>query len=94
MPNRRSDGQPKPASAGRVKAESRASGSAPALALMRPTDGGIIPAARSPLKSNKVADGLLTGASKPQKGQEFTGQIVRYLNRTYHLLLTPKTVIS
>ena len=33
-------------------------------------------------------EGLPSAASKPLKASNATGQIVRFLNRTYHLLLT------
>jgi len=62
MPERRSDGQPKSWPAGRVKAESRASGSAKALALTRPEGKDIIKSKRSTLTPNTVAEERAAGA--------------------------------
>ena len=57
MPKHRSDGERKSVSCGGVKAASRASGSAKALALTRPKDTDIIKPSRSKsrLTSNTVA---------------------------------------
>ena len=51
MPERRSNAKPTPARAGRVKADSRASGGAPAPALRRPDRDGTIEITRAPLDS-------------------------------------------
>ena len=56
MPNLRSDGKPRSAPVGRVKAASRGSGSAPALALTRPAGADHTSISRSPLTHKTVAE--------------------------------------
>ena len=56
MPNLRSDGKPRSAPVGRVKAATRASGSAPALALTRPAGADHTSISRSPLTYKTVAE--------------------------------------
>jgi hypothetical protein len=56
MPNLRSDGKPRSAPVGRVKAATRASGSAPALALTRPAGADHTSISRSPLTHKTVAE--------------------------------------
>ena len=55
MPKHRSDGLQPSAGAGRVKAVSRASGSANALALTRPDPADTLMPTRSPLTNKTVA---------------------------------------
>jgi hypothetical protein len=56
MPNPRSDGKPRSAPVGRVKAASRESGSAKALALTRPAGIDNTSISRSPLTDKTVAE--------------------------------------
>ena len=56
MPNLRSDGKPRSAPVGRVKAASRDSGSAQALALTRLTGVDHTSISRSPLTNKTVAE--------------------------------------
>ncbi len=56
MPNLRSDGKPRSAPVGRVKAASRKSGSAQALALTRLTGIVHTSISRSPLTDKTVAE--------------------------------------
>ncbi len=60
MPRRRSDGHPRSAGDGRVKAVSRASGSAKALALTRAKPADTLKAIKSPLTRKTVASPLPT----------------------------------
>ena len=64
MRDLRSDGCPRSASAGRVKAASRASGSAKALALTRPADADNNPIIRSTLTLKTVAEEPAKRASR------------------------------
>ena len=56
MPKLRSDGKPRSAPVGRVKAVSRASGSAKALAVTRPAGADNTFIKRSPLTDKTVAE--------------------------------------
>jgi hypothetical protein len=64
MPNPRSDGKPRSAPVGRVKAASRASGSAQALALTRPASVDNNSISRSPLTHKTVAEEPTKWASR------------------------------
>ncbi len=64
MPRRRSDGGSKSAGVGRVKAASRGSGSAYALALTRPEPADTLTPIRSPLTSKTVASPACTGLAR------------------------------
>lgn len=65
MPNLRSDGKPRSAPVGRVKAATRASGSAPALALTRPAGADHTSISKSPLTHKTVAEEPLKAHSRP-----------------------------
>jgi hypothetical protein len=71
MPNLRSDGKPRSAPVGRVKAASRESGSAQALALTRPAGADNNPISRSPLTHKTVAEEARSAVSK---GEGASGQ--------------------
>jgi hypothetical protein len=64
MPNPRSDGKPRSAPVGRVKAARRASGSAQALALTRPAGVDNTSISRSPLTNMIVAEECAKRASR------------------------------
>jgi len=64
MPNPRSDGKPRSAPVGRVKAARRASGSAQALALTRPAGVDNTSISRSPLTNMTVAEERAKRASR------------------------------
>jgi len=67
MRQRRSDGKPQSGHDGRVKAASRASGSAEALALTRPARPDNNPIIRSPLILKTVAEEARRAVSKGER---------------------------